>query len=124
MQFLTQTGGPADEYGEGGIVHRDDCLHSKQAHRHGCCSRSHGVVVTDGQKSDIGGIDFANKCHVGEHCSITSKIDLEAIFELNDKANRLANIHRLPVGSDTRCMDGMSEGHRDTLSLDCSTYAG
>src|SRR5215469_5148351 len=76
-------------------MHWDDVVHAEQADSGRGFARSHRVMITDREHSQIGGIELAYQLHVTEYGCVACVIDLEPTGQMDNVAAGFATVDHL-----------------------------
>src|SRR5918998_4569980 len=84
----------------------------------GGLERAHHDRVADGQESQVGPVNLADKLHVSEDGGVAGVVELEATLELQDVSHRLAGVDDGSVlFGDAGGVEGVSCGNLDRTDL-------
>src|SRR5579862_3033871 len=109
-EFL-QIVGTANEHGEGSKVHGNHGFCFQKITCIGSFTRTHSVVVADGNHGDIRLIEIVDDLHIAKHIGIASVINFDAVRELNHKTASFATVNNLVAIRNATGVVGMN--HRD-----------
>ena len=85
----------AIDHGERAVVHRDHLLRTDEfAQGVSSAFRVHREMAADADESEIRFVEATDERHVAEHVGVAGVVDLEAVLELDDVADRRSRLRR------------------------------
>ena len=103
-------------------MHGNDGFRFQQVAGISGLTRTHGVVITDGQHSNSRRIEVANDCHVAKDVGVAGMIYLDAVFKFDHVAARFSAVNQCVTVLNSARMIGVDHGDFDVLDLLRSTF--